>query len=367
MNPTTMEVSNRFSPCTIGNICAGFASKQVSTTCLTSNKNVTLITAGECGNGIVEDDEECDCGGTAGCAGNTCCNPATCKFTTGSVCDDSNDICCQNCRFAPSTKVCRPSVDATCDAQETCTGNSSACPPDLTAPDGTDCGNGLKCASGSCTSRDLQCQQAVSGSNGACDSSSCMLSCSSASLGPNTCLIVQQTYVDGTPCGSGGKCENGLCEGGSAGAAISDWFSQNKTVVIVIASVLGGLLLLCLAGCFLRNFGRKKGTPNRQMPYLPPQRRAAPPPPPRNPSMTYYPGSAPSYTALRQPPSQSPPYTQPYELQTRGGGDSRLQQPGEEWVRGPDGSFHPPGQNNSNVSRPQEARRPTYNRNYWEN
>lgn len=371
MNPTTMEVTNRFSPCTIGNICSGFASKQVSTSCLTSNKNVTLITAGECGNGIVEDGEECDCGGTTGCAGNSCCDPTTCKFTTGSVCDDSNDVCCQSCQFAPTTKVCRPSVNAKCDPQETCTGNSSACPADVTTPDGTDCGNGLQCASGSCTSRDLQCQQAVNGSSGACDSSSCLLSCTATA---STCYLVQQNYVDGTPCGYGGTCQGGSCEGGGTGAAISSWFAQNKMIVIIVASVIGGLLILAIASCLWRRFRRRKGMvvipPNRQMGYPPPQRRPPPPPPPRNPSMTYYPGSAPSYAAPRQPPSQPPPYAQAYEMQPRGGGDSRLQEPGEEWVRGSDGSFYPPGFNNSNYnapSSPPPARRSAYNRNYWEN
>jgi Disintegrin len=228
MNPTTMDATNRFSQCTIGNICSGFASKQVSTSCLTSNKNVTLITAGECGNGIVEEGEDCDCGGTQGCAGDVCCNPTTCKFTTGSVCDDSNDECCQNCQFAPSSKVCRPSVDTTCDPQETCTGNSSSCPVDVTTPDGTSCGNGLTCASGSCTSRDLQCQQAVNGSTGSCDDTSCMLSCSSSSLGPNTCLLVSQNYVDGTLCGFGltGHCSNGQCNGQSTTAAIGNWIER---------------------------------------------------------------------------------------------------------------------------------------------
>src|SRR5205085_7663764 len=151
MNPTTMDATNRFSPCSIGNICSGFANKQVSQSCLTSNKNVTLITAGECGNGIVEEGEECDCGGTAGCAGNSCCNPTTCKFSTGSVCDDSNDACCKGCQFASSTTVCRASVDSTCDPVEHCTGNSSACPADVTTSDVTSCRNGLQCSGCSCT------------------------------------------------------------------------------------------------------------------------------------------------------------------------------------------------------------------------
>ena len=223
-----MDGTNRFSPCSIGNICSGFFNKQVSTTCLTSNKNVTLITAGECGNGIVEDGEDCDCGGPSGCGSNPCCNPTTCKFTTGSVCDDSNDGCCQSCKFAPSTKVCRRSTDGTCDPEETCTGNSSACPKDITAPNGQDCGNGRSCATGTCTSRDLQCQQAINGSTGACEDASCMLSCSSPSLGANTCLIVQQNFVDGTRCGFGltGRCANGICEGQNTGAAIGDWVKR---------------------------------------------------------------------------------------------------------------------------------------------
>lgn len=227
MNPTTMDATNRFSPCTIGNICSGFASKTVLTTCLTSNNNVTLITAGECGNGIVEQGEECDCGGVQGCAGDPCCDPKTCKFTTGSVCDDSNEACCQKCQFAPSTKVCRVSSNAICDPQETCTGNSSSCPNDHNVPDGTSCGSGLQCASGQCTSRNLQCQQTVNGSTGSCDDSSCMLSCT-ANEGINTCLLVQQNYVDGTPCGFGlsGRCQNGQCDGQNNGTAIKNWIEQ---------------------------------------------------------------------------------------------------------------------------------------------
>jgi hypothetical protein len=231
MNPTTMDATNRFSECTIGNICSNFASKTVSTSCLTSNKNVTLITAGECGNGIVEAGEECDCGGVAGCGSDPCCDPTTCKFTTGSVCDDANDDCCNQCQYAPSTQVCRVSTNAICDPQELCTGNSSTCPVDVTTPDGTSCGNGLSCASGTCTSRDLQCQQAMNGSTGSCDDSSCLLSCSSASGASGTCYLLQQAFVDGTPCGIGlsGTCAGGSCENQSTTAAIGNWIAQVRS------------------------------------------------------------------------------------------------------------------------------------------
>lgn len=228
MNPTTMDATNKFSPCTIGNICSGFADRTVSMSCLTSNKNVTLITAGECGNGIVEEGEECDCGGVSGCNDDPCCNPTTCKFTSGAVCDDANDACCENCKFAPTTKVCRTSSNAVCDPQINCAGNSSSCPAGNAPPDGTNCGSGLICASGSCTSRDLQCQQAVNGSSGACDDSSCTLSCTDNALGPGSCYLLQQNYIDGTPCGVGltGRCQNGQCQGSNTGQAIGNWIVQ---------------------------------------------------------------------------------------------------------------------------------------------
>jgi hypothetical protein len=73
--------------CTIGNICSAFKGKSVDTSCLSTNKDVTVITEQECGNGIVEGDEECDCGGTSGCGDNACCDATTCKFKNGAICE----------------------------------------------------------------------------------------------------------------------------------------------------------------------------------------------------------------------------------------------------------------------------------------
>lgn len=36
-----------------------------------------------CGNGIKEEGEDCDTGGKE----SACCDPATCKFKTGAVCE----------------------------------------------------------------------------------------------------------------------------------------------------------------------------------------------------------------------------------------------------------------------------------------
>ncbi len=212
MNPSTAQGITNFSPCSVGNICSAISRKSVNTDCLSDNKNVETITGQQCGNGIVEPGEDCDCGGVAGCGADSCCQPDTCKFTVGSVCDDANEDCCSQCQFKSSGTVCRSS-SSSCDPQEVCPGDSGNCPADKTAPDGDDCGGGLQCASGQCTSRDQQCKT-VMGSytqgndTHACDSQGCTISCASPEFGYGTCYGLQQNFLDGTGCGGGGHCQN---------------------------------------------------------------------------------------------------------------------------------------------------------------
>lgn len=275
MNPSTGNGITQFSPCSIGNICSAIGRQSVKTNCLTSNRNVNTITGSQCGNGIVEQDEDCDCGGADGCGDNSCCNPDTCKFTTNSVCDPSNEECCTaQCQFASNGTVCRPST-GTCDPQETCTGASPLCPADTTADDGTSCGDdgaGLKCASGQCTSRDLQCKTLMGSlttgnDTYACSSSGCQLSCASPEFGANTCFTMMQNFLDGTSCQGGGKCRNGDCQGGNLGNEIGYWITHNKPIFIPVVSVVGGLVILAIVSCCWTSYRRRR-------------RRNAPKPPP---------------------------------------------------------------------------------------
>ncbi len=212
MNPSTSRGITSFSPCSVGNICAALGRNSVKSGCLVENKGLTTITGQQCGNGIVEAGEDCDCGGVDGCAGNTCCDPTTCRFRSGAVCDDDNDGCCRSCQFAASDVVCRNSAGP-CDPEERCSGTAASCPADVTAPDGRNCGDGLQCASGQCTSRDRQCRTLMgSFTQGndtyACDAADCVLSCASPEFGANVCYSLQQNFLDGTSCGSGGRCAN---------------------------------------------------------------------------------------------------------------------------------------------------------------
>jgi len=215
MNPSTAEGISSFSACSIGNICSALGRNSVKSQCLSNNQGVTTITGQQCGNGIVEAGEECDCGGTENCGKITCCDPTTCKFKGAAVCDDSNQDCCSNCQFSSAGAVCRASTGQ-CDPQETCSGTNATCPPELSAPDGQSCGNSsqsLQCASGQCTSRDQQCKTLMGSyttknDTYACNSQDCTLSCASPEFGPGVCYSMQQNFLDGTVCGGGGKCSN---------------------------------------------------------------------------------------------------------------------------------------------------------------
>ncbi|RDA94806.1 hypothetical protein CP533_4245 [Ophiocordyceps camponoti-saundersi (nom. inval.)] len=251
MNPTTGKGITQFSPCSIGNICSGFKTKMVKTSCLTDNKNVKTITGSQCGNGIVESGEDCDCGGEQGCRGNQCCDAKTCKFTAGSVCDPANEDCCgQNCRFASNGTVCRASTGV-CDLAEVCTGDRAGCPADQHNNDGDACGEGLNCASGQCTSRDMQCRNVASSLRGltttqACPGSSCSLSCLSSDTGLDQCVTFNQNFLDGTLCGGGGKCSDGQCKGASTLNEIGSWLRDHKTILIPVVCVIGGLIVIAI-------------------------------------------------------------------------------------------------------------------------
>ena len=92
-------------------------------------------TSSVCGDGMITGDEQCETG-----------------------------ACCTNCMFTAFNTECRAATGE-CDAAEVCDGLSDACPADDNAPDGTMCGNGGFCASGTCETCDMSIDADFDGSN----------------------------------------------------------------------------------------------------------------------------------------------------------------------------------------------------------
>ncbi|XP_069502851.1 disintegrin and metalloproteinase domain-containing protein 9-like [Ambystoma mexicanum] len=97
----------------------------------------SFFTISYCGNAVVEDGEQCDCGTQDKCTKDPCCD-TTCKFKNDAQC--SSGGCCINCKLMARGTPCRLPVSE-CDLAEYCNGISSLCPKDVYSQDGTLCNN----------------------------------------------------------------------------------------------------------------------------------------------------------------------------------------------------------------------------------
>ncbi|KFV51577.1 Disintegrin and metalloproteinase domain-containing protein 9, partial [Tyto alba] len=107
-----------------------------------------------CGNGVLEKEEECDCGSDKACLQEGCCLSSSCLLTPGASCYRGE--CCHKCQLQPAGKICRE-ARSVCDLPEYCNGSSGSCPVDVFKEDGTPCGNN-RCYDGHCHSHEAQCK-----------------------------------------------------------------------------------------------------------------------------------------------------------------------------------------------------------------
>ncbi|OCT86262.1 hypothetical protein XELAEV_18019954mg [Xenopus laevis] len=125
--------------------------------CLSNTPDTkTLFGGPRCGNGFLEEGEQCDCGDPEQCD-NPCCNATTCTLMPGADC--AHGSCCLRCKLRPPGFPCRK-PSRPCDLPEFCTGHSAVCPSNSFQLDGTLCqGVQAFCYNGRCLTHQQQCQQ----------------------------------------------------------------------------------------------------------------------------------------------------------------------------------------------------------------
>ncbi|CAK7296224.1 Disintegrin and metalloproteinase domain-containing protein 5 [Vulpes lagopus] len=117
-----------------------------------------------CGNGILEEGEQCDCGTIQTCTHKACCDPRSCVIKTGKQCG-SGECCTLDCKLRPGGIPCRKSLDE-CDFTEYCNGVSSHCVPDTYARNGQSCESGdAFCYEGRCRTANKQCKKLIGGAS----------------------------------------------------------------------------------------------------------------------------------------------------------------------------------------------------------
>uniref|UniRef100_A0A8C8VLB2 Uncharacterized protein n=1 Tax=Pelusios castaneus TaxID=367368 RepID=A0A8C8VLB2_9SAUR len=145
-----------FSSCSIADFQSFIANGEGE--CLSNKPHLNAsYRAPVCGNKIVEEGEDCDCGTRKECRWNTCCQH-TCKFRRDIKC--VSGTCCWRCRFLRNGTLCRSTSEDECDLIEYCNGTSAHCTPDFWVMDGHPCNhNTAYCYKGVCQTADKQCKK----------------------------------------------------------------------------------------------------------------------------------------------------------------------------------------------------------------
>ncbi|XP_077569691.1 disintegrin and metalloproteinase domain-containing protein 10 [Stigmatopora nigra] len=140
--------NNKFSSCSIDLISA----------ILSTKKDQCFVVSGQpiCGNGLVEEGEECDCGYSDQCT-NDCCYNANeeagkrCKLQPGKSCSPSQGPCCTElCSFKDQLNSC--SKETECAYEGMCDGSTAGCPAPRPKDNFTSCHEDTQvCISGVCS------------------------------------------------------------------------------------------------------------------------------------------------------------------------------------------------------------------------
>ncbi|XP_036884722.1 disintegrin and metalloproteinase domain-containing protein 28 isoform X1 [Sturnira hondurensis] len=151
----SIDIPTDFSSCSRVSFAQFFEDK-LSECLLNAPLPLDIISTALCGNQLVEEEEDCDCGTSEECT-NICCNAEMCKVKAGWMC--ASGECCEGCQIKKAGEVCRPAKDE-CDLPEMCDGQSALCPDDRFQVNGFPCQNGKGyCLMGRCPTLQAQCSE----------------------------------------------------------------------------------------------------------------------------------------------------------------------------------------------------------------
>ncbi|MBZ3877606.1 Disintegrin and metalloproteinase domain-containing protein 25 [Sciurus carolinensis] len=195
-------VANKFSNCSYANFWDIGSRKS----CMHDTPNPEAIFSKiQCGNGVTEKGEECDCGSLKLCLEDPCC-AGNCTLEAGAVC--TFGLCCKDCQFLPSGTECRIKENE-CDLPEWCNGTSHECPRDVYVQDGIPCMNGGNCYEKRCNIRDEQCKQ-IFGLEARSASESCYIELNTRGDRFGNCGLNNHAYIKCNM--SDAFCGRVLCE-----------------------------------------------------------------------------------------------------------------------------------------------------------
>lgn len=222
--------NNKFSLCSIRNI----SSVLHAILAADSKDNCFEVDNGPfCGNKIVEEGEECDCGYNAQECTEQCCVPRevsldidyggsrSCQRVRGKECSPSEGPCCSDdCSFAGREKLCRQETE--CSHQQTCDATQASCPEPAPKPNMTECNNGTqvcmngKCGGSICMKYNME-ECFLTAKTGAKPEDMCEVACQQRDQ-PNTCRrtseIPEMRHMSGLKLRPGSPCNEflGYCD-----------------------------------------------------------------------------------------------------------------------------------------------------------
>lgn len=231
-----------------------------------------------CGNYRLEQGEQCDVGIVDNNNPDECCT-ANCMLKPGKLCSDKNSVCCENCYYAPPSKVCSDATEqnAYCSHKSYCTGRDVRCPSPHPLNDGTGCIDNGTCVGGACMAfcevnnyRSCICSPLEQ---------SCYFCCVFEPNGPCEPFLDRHTRMaipvpDGKPCEIGG-CVQGHCEGRTQDLIarffdVFEGFTISTVGRIIKDNVVGATLIISLliwipCSCLIHYVDKKRARELKQI------------------------------------------------------------------------------------------------------